>query len=99
LRYAKFIIIDKKRLENGSFLDENYFDELLAEVREIRLSERNFYQKITDIYSTSIDYNKDNETTKEFFAKVQNKLHYAIHKRTAPEIINKTNNLKELAFT
>ena len=85
----KGYIIDKKRLENGSFLNENYFDELLAEIREIRLSERNFYQKITDIYTTSLDYNKDSRTTKDFFKKVQNKLHFAIHKHTAPELIMK----------
>ncbi len=91
----KGYVLDKKRLENGSFLNKNYFDELLAEVREIRLSERNFYQKITDIYSTSLDYNKDSETTKKFFKKVQNKLHYAIHKNTAPELIMKRANSKE----
>ena len=80
-------VIDKKRMENGSFLDEDYFEHLLAEIREIRLSERRFYQKITDIYATSMDYNKDAVTTKEFFAKVQNKLHYAIHGHTAAELI------------
>ena len=85
----KGYVIDKKRLENGSFLNENYFDELLAEIREIRLSERNFYQKITDIYTTSLDYNKDSKSTKDFFKKVQNKLHFAIHKHTAPELIMK----------
>lgn len=80
-------VIDKKRMENGSFLDEDYFEHLLAEIREIRLSERRFYQKITDIYATSMDYNKDAVITKEFFAKVQNKLHYAIHGHTAAELI------------
>jgi len=85
----KGYVLDKKRLENGNFLNQNYFDELLAEIREIRLSERNFYQKITDIYATSLDYDKNAETTREFFAKVQNKLHYAIHKHTAPELIMK----------
>ena len=85
----KGYVIDKKRLENGSFLNENYFDELLAEIREIRLSERNFYQKITDIYTTSLDYNKNSRSTKVFFKKVQNKLHFAIHKYTAPELIMK----------
>ena len=85
----KGYVLDKKRLENGSFLNQNYFDELLAEIREIRLSERNFYQKITDIYATSLDYDKNAETTRDFFAKVQNKLHYAIHKHTAPELIVK----------
>ena len=70
-------VIDKKRMENGTFLGEDYFEHLLAEIREIRLSERRFYQKITDIYATAMDYNKDAIITKEFFAKVQNKLHYA----------------------
>ena len=83
----KGYVLDKKRLENGSFLDQDYFEQLLEEIREIRLSERRFYQKITDIYATSIDYNKDAPTTKEFFAKVQNKLHYAIHGQTAAELI------------
>lgn len=91
----KGYILDKKRLENGSFLDENYFQELLEEIREIRLSERNFYQKITDIYATSVDYNKDAQTTKDFFAKVQNKMHYAIHKHTAPELIFKRADAKK----
>lgn len=68
-------VIDKKRMENGTFLGEDYFEHLLAEIREIRLSERRFYQKITDIYATAMDYNKDAVITKEFFAKVQNKLH------------------------
>jgi hypothetical protein len=75
-------------MENGSFLGEDYFERLLAEIREIRLSERRFYQKITDIYATSVDYNKDAPTTKVFFAKVQNKLHFAIHGHTAAELIN-----------
>ena len=83
----KGFALDKKRLENGSFLGQNYFDKLLEEIREIRLSERMFYQKITDIYTTSMDYNKDDETTKKFFAKVQNKLHFAIHGHTAAELI------------
>lgn len=83
----KGFVLDKKRLENGMFLDKNYFDKLLEEIREIRLSERMFYQKITDIYATSIDYNKDDTTTKNFFAKVQNKLHFAIHGHTAAELI------------
>ena len=70
---------DKTRLENGAFLTIDYFEHLLAEIREIRLSERRMYQKVTDIYATAIDYNKDAPTTRRFFAKVQNKLHYAIH--------------------
>jgi hypothetical protein len=85
----KGFVLDKKRLENGSYLNENYFEELLAEIREIRLSERKFYQKVTDIYATSLDYNKDAVLTKEFFAKVQNKLHFAIHGNTASELIYK----------
>lgn len=80
-------VIDKKRMENGTFLGEDYFEHLLAEIREIRLSERRFYQKITDIYATAMDYNKDAVITKEFFSKVQNKLHYAIHGHTAAELI------------
>ena len=88
-------VIDKKRMENGSFLDEDYFEHLLAEIREIRLSERRFYQKITDIYATSMDYNKDAVITKEFFAKVQNKLHYAIHGHTAAELIMSRANTKK----
>ncbi len=83
----KGYVLDKKRLENGTFLGEDYFERLLEEIREIRLSERKFYQKITDIYSTSVDYNRDAPTTKTFFAKVQNKLHYAIHGQTAAELI------------
>ncbi len=83
----KGFVLDKKRLENGAFLGEDYFERLLEEIREIRLSERRFYQKITDIYATSIDYNMDAPTTKTFFAKVQNKLHFAIHGSTAAELI------------
>ncbi len=83
----KGYVLDNNRLENGSFLGEDYFERLLAEIREIRLSERRFYQKITDIYATSLDYNKDSEETKSFFAKVQNKLHFGIHGHTAAELI------------
>jgi len=83
----KGYVLDKKRLENGTFLGEDYFERLLEEIREIRLSERRFYQKATDIYATAVDYNKDAPTTREFFAKVQNKLHYAIHGQTAAELI------------
>lgn len=82
-------VIDKKRMENGAFLGEDYFEHLLAEIREIRLSERRFYQKITDIYATAMDYNKDAQATKDFFAKVQNKMHYAVHGHTAAELIVK----------
>lgn len=85
-------VIDKKRMENGSFIGEDYFEHLLAEIREIRLSERRFYQKLTDIYATSIDYNRDAPTTRLFFKKVQNKMHYAVHGHTAAElIIDRTN--------
>ena len=80
-------VIDKKRMENGSFLNEDYFEHLLAEIREIRLSERRFYQKLTDIYATSIDYNRNAPTTRLFFQKVQNKMHYAVHGHTAEELI------------
>jgi hypothetical protein len=83
----KGYVLDRKRLENGAFLGEDYYERLLEEIREIRLSERRFYQKITDIYATAIDYNPSAPTTREFFAKVQNKLHYAIHGQTAAEII------------
>lgn len=82
-------VLDKERLKNGAYLNENYFDELLAEIREIRASERKFYQKITDIYSTAFDYNLDSPTTKDFFASVQNRLHFAIHGNTAAELIMK----------
>jgi hypothetical protein len=80
-------VIDRKRMENGTFFDDDYFERLLEEIREIRLSERRFYQKITDIYATAMDYNPESHTTKEFFAKIQNKMHYAIHKHTAAELI------------
>ena len=80
-------VLDKKRLENGQIFDEEYFEHLLDEIREIRASERKFYQKITDIYATAVDYSKDAVTTKEFFKTVQNKLHYAIHGHTAAEVI------------
>lgn len=85
-------VIDKKRMENGSFIGVDYFEHLLAEIREIRLSERRFYQKLTDIYATSIDYNVNAPTTRLFFKKVQNKMHYAVHGHTASElIINRAN--------
>lgn len=89
-------VIDKKRMENGAFLNIDYFEHLLAEIREIRLSERRFYQKLTDIYATSIDYNRDAPTTRQFFKKVQNKMHYAVHGHTAAElIIDRANAEKE----
>ncbi len=75
-------VVDDERLKNGgSILTTKYFDQLLEQIREIRLSERRFYQKITDIYATSLDYDR-NATTKQFFAKVQNKMHYAVHGHT-----------------
>lgn len=80
-------VIDKKRMENGQFIGVDYFEQLLEEIREIRLSERNFYQKLTDIYATAIDYNRDAPTTRKFFKKVQNKMHYAVHGHTAAELI------------
>jgi len=80
-------VLDRKRMENGAFLNEEYFERLLEEIREIRLSERLFHQKVTDIYATAIDYNAQAPTTRDFFAKVQNKLHFAIHGHTAPELI------------
>jgi len=92
----KGFVLDNKRLENGAYLGEEYYENLLAQIREIRLSERKFYQKITDIYATSVDYNKDDKTTKDFFAKVQNKLHFAIHGNTASELIyNRADSQKE----
>ena len=92
---VKGYVLDKERLKNGTFLNENYFNELLQEIREIRISERNFYQKITDIYTTSLDYNVDSPITKEFFKTVQNKMHYAVHGNTAAEIIvNRANHNK-----
>ncbi len=93
---VKGYVLDKERLKNGTFLDENYFDELLQEIREIRISERNFYQKITDIYSTSLDYNSQSPITQEFFKTVQNKMHYATHGNTAAEVIvERANHEKE----
>ncbi len=92
----KGYIIDKKRMENGIFFDEDYFESLLAEIREIRLSERRFYQKITDIYATSIDYDRKSPTTIKFFKKVQNKMHFAVTHQTAAEIIyNRADHTKE----
>jgi hypothetical protein len=80
-------VLDKERLKNGAIFDQAYFDNLLAEIREIRASERRFYQKITDIYATAMDYSAEAETTQAFFATVQNKLHFAIHGHTAAELI------------
>ena len=89
-------LLDKNRLINGQIFDEDYFEHLIAEIQEIRASERRFYQKITDIYATAVDYSVDSVTTKEFFAAVQNKMHFAVHGNTAAEvIIQRANHQKE----
>ena len=80
-------VLDKSRLINGKIFDEDYFEHLVSEIQEIRASERRFYQKITDIYATSVDYSLDSQITKDFFATVQNKMHYAVHHQTAAEVI------------
>lgn len=82
-------VLDKNRLINGQIFDEDYFDHLISEIQEIRASERRFYQKITDIYATAVDYSLDSQITKDFFATVQNKMHYAVHGNTAAEVIVK----------
>lgn len=78
-------VLDKSRLINGQIFDEDYFEHLIAEIQEIRASERRFYQKITDIYATAVDYDKNSQVTREFYATVQNKMHYAVHGSTAAE--------------
>ena len=83
----KGFVLDRQRLENGSYLGEDYFEQLLEQIREIRLSERRFYSKITDIFATSTDYSTDAPQAKAFFATVQNKLHFAVHGNTAAELI------------
>ena len=85
----KGYVLDKNRLINDQVFSKQYFDELIAEIQEIRASERKFYQKITDIYATAVDYDSKGLTTKDFFANVQNKLHFAIHQNTAAELIMK----------
>lgn len=80
-------VLDKDRLINGQIFDDDYFEHLIAEIQEIRASERRFYQKITDIYATAVDYDKNALTTKKFYATVQNKMHYAVHGMTAAEVI------------
>lgn len=80
-------VLDKSRLINGQIFDEDYFEHLIAEIQEIRASERRFYQKITDIYATAVDYDKNSQMTREFYATVQNKMHYAVHGNTAAEVI------------
>lgn len=89
-------VLDKNRLVNGQIFDEDYFDHLISEIQEIRASERRFYQKITDIYATAVDYSLDSQITKDFFATVQNKMHYAVHGSTAAEVIvNRADHKKE----
>ena len=88
-------VLDKERLKNGAFLSPEYYENLLAEIREIRASERRFYQKITDIYATAMDYNPEAATTQTFFATVQNKLHFAIHGHTAAELIRARSDSKK----
>lgn len=89
-------VLDKSRLINGQIFDEDYFDHLISEIQEIRASERRFYQKITDIYATAADYSLDSQITKDFFATVQNKMHYAVHGNTAAEVIMaRANHTKE----
>lgn len=89
-------VLDKDRLINGQIFDDDYFEHLIAEIQEIRASERRFYQKITDIYATAVDYDKNALTTKNFYATVQNKMHYAVHGMTAAEVIvNRADHKKE----
>ena len=80
-------VMDTERLKRGTYLTDKYFDEQLERVREIRASERKFYQKVTDLYATALDYDKDAQATKRFYATVQNKMHYAVHGHTAAELI------------
>lgn len=82
-------VLDKGRLINGQIFDEDYFEHLISEIQEIRASERRFYQKITDIYATAVDYSPDSRITKDFFATVQNKMHFAVHGNTAAEVVVK----------
>ena len=92
----KGFAMDDERLKRGTYLTDKYFDEQLERIREIRVSERRFYQKITDLYATAIDYDKDAKATKRFYATVQNKMHYAVHGRTAAELVfERANSEKE----
>ena len=88
-------VLDKSRLINGQIFDEDYFDHLISEIQEIRASERRFYQKITDIYATAVDYSLDSQTTKDFFATVQNKMHYAVHGPAAEVFMARADHTKE----
>jgi hypothetical protein len=85
----KGYVLDEVRLKNGAYLSKTYFRDLILQIRDIRASERNFYQQITDIYATAIDYDLKSPTTKSFFATVQNKMHFATHGKTAAELITK----------
>ena len=92
----KWYVLDSERLKNWAILTKKYFDDLILEIRDIRESERNFYQKITDIYATAIDYDVNSWITKDFFANVQNKMHFAVHNKTAAELImDRANHKKE----
>lgn len=79
--------MDKERLKKGHMFTDEYFERQLQSIREIRLSKRKFYQKITDLYATSFDYDKNSKTTRQFFQTVQNKMHWAVHRHTAAELI------------
>ena len=96
-RLKEYIIkefaLDDERLKHGDGR-MRYFQELLQRIRDIRASERNFYQKVTDIYATSIDYKKDDELKQKFFTAVQNKMHFAVHGKTAAEIISSRSDSK-----
>jgi hypothetical protein len=94
----KGFILDDERLKQGKHFGKDYFDELLERIREIRASERRFYQKITDLYALSADYDKNAPVTKEFFATVQNKLHWAVTGRTAAELIYESADAKKLSM-
>lgn len=88
--------MDDERLKQGTYLTDKYFEEQLERIREIRASERRFYQKITDLYATAVDYDKNSKATKRFYATVQNKMHFAVHGRTAAEVIfERANSEKE----
>ena len=89
-------VMDDERLKRGTYLTEKYFDEQLERIREIRASERKFYQKITDLYATAVDYDKNSATTRRFYATIQNKMHYAVHGHTAAELIVERTDYKRL---
>ena len=88
-------IMDVERLKRGSYLTDKYFDEQLERIREIRASERKFYQKVTDLYATAIDYDKTASATRRFYANVQNKMHFAVHGHTAAELIKERANAEK----